>query len=240
MLKENERIDDLMYKGLQIIQHKEGYCFTQDSILLSHFIKAGAKETLVDLGTGSGIIAILVAKKTQARKIIGIELQERLADMAKRSVALNGLSEQVQIIGGDILEAHTLLGQGNIDVVCTNPPYLANKKDALDEIDICKNEVAITLAQVIKSANKLLKYGGRFYMVHRADRLADIIALMRQERIEPKRLMPIQPTAKKAIDTIVIEGKKGGKPSLIFDKPIIVYNQKGELTPYARKIYNLG
>lgn len=239
MLKENERIDDLMYKGLQLIQHQEGYCFTQDSVILSHFVKASAKETLVDLGTGSGILAILAAKKTQASSIIGIELQERLADMALRSVALNKLHEKVRIVKGDIKEAYTLIGEQVFDVVCTNPPYMASKKDSTAEIDICKYEIAITLQEVIKSADRLLKYGGRFYMVHRADRLADIVDIMRGTHIEPKRLIPIQPTAEKIIDTVVIEGKKGGKPSLVFERPIIIYNQKGELTPCARKIYNL-
>ncbi len=239
MLADNEKIEDLMYKGLKIIQRKGGYCFTQDSILLSHFVKAGAKETLVDLGTGSGVIAILAAKKTRAKQVIGIELQERLADMASRSVALNGLGAKVKIIKGDIRQAHTFLSEGSIDAVCTNPPYMPKKRDSQSEIDICKNEITITLQEVLQSASKLLRYGGRFYMVHRADRLADIIAFMRAEGIEPKRLIPIQPTAQKGIDTVIIEGKKGGKPSLIFCPPLIVYDASGELASYARKIYNL-
>lgn len=239
MLTQNERIDDLMFKGLRLIQYPDGYCFNQDSILLSHFVKAGAKETLADLGTGSGILAVLAAKKTRAKRIIGIELQPRLATLAQRNVELNGLRERVEIIQGRMQDAYKLLGEASMDAVCVNPPYLKKSAFSDNEIDICRSEQAVTLEEVIASAAKLLKFGGRFYMVHRADRLAEIIAYMRAERIEPKRLVPIQPTPEKDIDTIIIEGKAGGKPGLKFDKPLTVYDASGAMTSYARQIYHL-
>lgn len=239
MLKANERIDDLMYKGLSIIQSSEGYCFTQDSILLSHFVSSGIGETLIDLGTGSGILAILAAKKTQAGKIFGIEIQERLADMAVRSVILNKLEDKITIVKGKMQEAHLMLGQGIADAVCTNPPYLKKGKQQNGEIDICRAEIAVTLREVLIAAEKLLKFGGDFYMVHRADRLTEIMSLMRKVKIEPKKLIPIQPTQDKEISTIIIIGKKGGKPSLRFCAPIVVYDTEGNMSETTKKIYNL-
>lgn len=239
MLKPNERYDDLMYKGLKLIQDKDGYCFTQDSVTLSHFVKATNKETIVELGSGSGVISLLLAHKTEACQIIAIELQDRLYDMSKRSVLYNNLENKIKVINERMQDAYKFLGQGVIDVVCVNPPYDKVVKPVPSEKDICRYEIEVTLEEVIISAEKLLKFGGRFYMIHRGERLADIITLLRQYKLEPKRLTPIQPTPKKNVDTIIIEARKGGNPFLRFDKPIIIYDDNGKYTKEAKTIYNI-
>ncbi|NLL56663.1 MAG: methyltransferase [Clostridiales bacterium] len=238
MLQNNERLDDLEYKSLKIIQNPNGYCFTSDSVLLSNLAKISRGDKVVDLGTGSGVIALLVAKKYEPSKVIGVEIQPKLADMAKRSVALNKLDDIITVINKPMQDITKVIG-GGFDVVLTNPPYekAINNAEA-SEIEICKSEVMVTLKEVIVTASKLLKYGGMFYMINKARRLADAICLMREQNIEPKKIYFIQPKQNKDIDTFIVAGRKGGKPSLIIPKPIVVYNDDGTYTDFARRIYN--
>lgn len=237
MLKENERLDDLEYKSLFIIQNKDGYCFTSDSVLLANSVRVLPKQRVVDLGTGSGVIALLLAGKTKAEKIYGIEIQKSLADMAERSVFYNKLQERVEIINDKMQGIHKKIGS-NFDVVVTNPPYeRAPEKPEFSEQDICKCECTVTLEEVTESASKLLKHGGLFYMVNKAKRLAEMMYLMKKYNIEPKRLIFVQPKASKEPDTVIVEAKKGGKPHLTVEKPLIVYNEDGSMTEEARRIY---
>lgn len=238
MLLKNERLDDLEYKELKIIQNPDGYCFTGDSVLIANLANVFSGDKVVDLGTGSGVIALLIAKKYNPRLVLGIEIQERLADMAKRSVEINGLSDIVTIINKPMQGIYKEIGS-NFDVVVSNPPYdKASDATILSEIDICKTEIKVNSKEVIECASRLLRYGGKFYMINKARNLVDILCTMREFKIEPKKIYFIQPKDNKDIDTFIVEGKKGGKPSLVIPKPVIVYNQDGSYTDFSRRIYN--
>lgn len=239
MLKENERLDDLEYKNLFIIQNKEGYCFTSDSVILANSARVSAGQRVVDLGTGSGVIALLIAAKTKAAKVYGLEIQERLAEMAERSVKYNGLDGKVEIVRGDIKDAEKLLGSG-FDVCVCNPPYesLTNETEGgnFSEKDICKRECLITLAEVVSASERLLKFGGLFYIVYRTKRLAEVIYELKKRGLEPKNLLFIYPKASKAPDTFIIEAKKGAKPNISVGS-LTVYNEDGTMTLQAGRIY---
>lgn len=238
MLKDGERLDDLEYKGLEIIQHSDGYCFTSDSVLVANLVNVKHTDRVVDIGTGSGIIAILIAAKFLPKKVIGVEIQERLAEMASRSVIHNNLSDVIEIVNAPAQGVERIIGDG-YDVVVTNPPYDENcKKENATEKEICKSEVSLSVAECVKTAARLLKFGGLFYMVNKARRLTDVIFSMRNSGIEPKKIYFIQPKKDKDADTFIVEGKKGGKPSVIIPKPIVVYEDDGEFTEFARRIYN--
>lgn len=239
MILDSERLDDLEYKGLKILQDPNGYCFTSDSVLLSSLLNIKKSHTVIDLCTGSGIVAILSAAKYSPNRVYGIELQPRLADMAKRSVKLNNLENIIEIINADVINIDKVLGAGIADVIMINPPYeKAVKKDNYTEKDICKSEVFLTASQAINSAAKLLKYGGLFYMVNKIKRLADVFCYMRENNIEPKKLYLIQPKASKDIDTFIVEGKKGARSDLIVPAPIIVYEEDGSFSEISRRLYN--
>lgn len=236
-LKENELYEDLEYKGLEIIQHKDGYRFTSDAVLLANTVRALPDDKVVDLGTGSGIIAILIAAKTRIKEVIGIEIQQRLADMAERSVKHNKLESRVKIVNSPMQNIHKEIGS-DYDIVVTNPPYeKANGKENPSENEICRQEYSVTLEEVILNASKLLKFGGLFYIINKAKRLAEMIYYMKQNNLEPKKITLIQPKADKAVDTVIVECKKGAKPSLVIPKPFILYNADGSLTDEGKEIY---
>lgn len=236
-LKENECFENLEYNGLEIIQHKEGYRFTSDAVLLANMVKVYPNDKVVDLGTGSGIIAILIAAKTKVQKVVGVELQSRLADMAQRSVEHNNMQEKVEIINEPIQNIHKAIG-ASFDIVVSNPPYeKRGDKTNPSEIEICRQEYGITLNEVIESGAKLLRFGGTFYIINKAKRLAEMIYYMKDCSLEPKNIIMIQPKAEKNVDTVIVEAKKGAKPSLIIPKPFILYNEDGSFTDRAKEIY---
>lgn len=238
ILKDGEEIFDLECKGLKIIQHPKGYAFTTDAVLLANTVRAYKNERVVELGSGSGVISLLLAKKTPAKSFTGIEVQPRLADMSARSVALNGLEDRIQIVNADMKDAYKTLGNA-YDVCCVNPPYSEynGSVDDATETDICKREVLVTLSQVVYSASKLLKYGGRFYVIVKAERLTDLISAMREYGVEPKTLIPVQPTAQKDVDTIIVEGRRNGKPGIKIKKPLVVCRADGGYTKKVREYY---
>ncbi|MBR1747795.1 MAG: methyltransferase [Clostridia bacterium] len=239
MLLPNERYDDLEYKGLSVIQSADGYCFTSDSVLLANLAEIKHSDRVVEIGAGCGVISILIASKFSPKKIYALELQERLSDMARRSVEKNELTEIVEVKNMPAQGAEKVLGT-DFDVVVTNPPYEEVKeiKEVYSEKDICKTEVSLSTEESVAIAARLLRFGGKFFMVNRARRLADVLCAMRKNGIEPKKLYLIQPKASKAVDTFVVEGKKGAKPALLIPKPIVVYEENGEMTAEAKKIYN--
>ena len=189
-LLEDERIDDLEYKGLKIIQNKNGFCFGIDSVLLSDFAKNIKKNAkVIDIGTGTGIISILLSKKTELSKIYGVEIQEEVANMAQRSVQLNNLQDKIEIINSNIKNIFDILNQNDFDAIVTNPPYMKVNTGAINEEKkklISRHEVECTLEDIIKISYKLLKSNGEFYMVHRAERIVDILFYLRQYKLEPK------------------------------------------------------
>lgn len=240
-LKENERIDDLEYKGLKIIQNTEGFCFGIDSILLSNFaneIKKGSK--IIDLGTGTGIIGILLCAKIQNAKVVGVEIQEEVYEMAKRSIKLNKLEERFTLINTNIKELEGKEEMGTYDAVVTNPPYKKENTGLQNENQkklISRHEITAKLEDFIRISSKLLKDKKDFYMVHRPDRLVDIIELLRKYKLEPKKMQFVYPKQEKEPNLILIKATKNAKPFLKVEKPLYVYKENGEYTDEILKIY---
>ena len=238
-LKPGERLDDLQRNGYRIIQDPEKFCFGMDAVLLSGFASAPEGGRVLDLGTGTGIIPILMAAKTGAKELIGLEIQEESAEMANRSVILNDLQTRVKIVQGDIKEADHLFEAASFDVVTSNPPYMINSH-GLQNPDapkaIARHEIMCDLEDVIRSAARCLKSGGKFYMVHRPFRLTEIMVLMHEYKLEPKRMKLVYPFADKEPSMVLIEGARGGKPRITVEKPLIIYESQGK---YTREIYDI-
>ena len=241
-LKENERIDDLEFKNLKIIQNKHGFCFGIDSILLTDFAKNIKQNSkVIDLGTGTGIIPILLYGKTKNTKFVGVEIQPEVAEMADRSVKLNLLENNIEILNTNILELSKIYNRGSFDVVTTNPPYKKINTGVINENNkklISRHEITASLEDFIRTASFLLKDLGEFYMVHRPDRLVDIFYEMRKNKIEPKKIKFIYPNKNKKTNLVLIKGIKNGKQFLEFENNLYVYNEDGNYTNEILKIYN--
>lgn len=239
-LKDSERLDDLQRNGLKIIQDPERFCFGMDAVLLSGFANAKEGDRVLDLGTGTGIIPILMSAKTRARELIGLEIQEESADMARRSVRLNDLEDKVKIVQGDIKEAGQIFDAASFDVVTSNPPYMINSH-GLQNPDapkaIARHEVCCSLEDVVAAAAKCLRSGGKFYMVHRPFRLAEIMVVMHEYKLEPKRMQLVYPFVDKEPSMVLIEGARGGKSRITVEKPLIIYEASGKYTPEIYDIY---
>ncbi|MBN2899359.1 MAG: tRNA1(Val) (adenine(37)-N6)-methyltransferase [Clostridia bacterium] len=239
ILKENERIDDLQLKGLKIIQNPDGFCFGIDAVLLSNFSQITKGGVVVDLGTGTGIIPLLVAGKSSARKIYGVEVQETVADMAQRSVLLNALSGRIEILNINLKDVHQHVEKGAADVVISNPPYMPAGGALVNPGSykaISRHEVLCTLEDVVSSASTLLKEKGAFYMVHRPSRLVDIICLCRKYKLEPKQVRFVHPREGKEPNILLIKCVKSGNPELRIMPPLYVY---GEGEAYTSEIYDI-
>lgn len=239
-LKENERLDELQRNGYRIIQNPKKFCFGMDAVLLSGFAKAGKGSNVLDLGTGTGIIPILMEAKTQAAHFTALEIQEESADMARRSVELNGLQEKITIVQGDIREAGTLFGAASFDVVTCNPPYMIGQhgiKNPDAPKAIARHEILCTLEDVAAQAAKVLKPGGNFYMVHRPFRLAEIMVVLREYRLEPKRMQLVHPFVDREPNMVLIEANRGGRPRMTVERPLIIYRAPGVYMPEIYEIY---
>ena len=238
-LKDEERLDDLQRNGYQIIQKKDGFCFGMDAVLLSGFAAVKPGEKAIDLGTGTGIIPILLEAKYEGEHYTGLEIQDEVAEMAARSVALNHLEEKVSIVKGDIKEASRLFGAASFDVVNSNPPYM-NDAHGLKNPDlpkaIARHEVLCTLDDVAREAAKLLRPGGRFYMVHRPHRLIEIITALTKYKLEPKRMKMVHPFVDKEANMVLMEAVRGGKSMIKVEAPIVVYREPGV---YTQEIYDI-
>ena len=235
-LKENERIDDLEFKNLKIIQNKDGFCFGIDSILLTDFAKNIKQNSkVIDLGTGTGIIPILLYGKTKNTKFVGVEIQPEVAEMANRSVKLNLLENNIEILNTNILELSKIYNRGSFDVVTTNPPYKKINTGVINENNkklISRHEITASLEDFIRTASFLLKDLGEFY------RLVDIFYEMRKNKIEPKKIKFIYPNKNKKTNLVLIKGIKNGKQFLEFENNLYVYNEDGNYTNEILKIYN--
>lgn len=240
-LKENERIDDLEYKGLKIIQNKEWFCFGMDSVILANFAKKEKKGSkILDLGTGTGIIAILLSKKVENSKITAIEIQKEVAEMAQRSVKLNNLEESVKIVNEDIKNILRKSGQAKFDVVITNPPYKKKETGILSENNvkmISRHEITANLEDFIKVAGEQLKDYGVFYMINRPERIIDIFENLRKYKLEPKEIQFLYPKKNKAPNGLLVKAVKLGREFLKVDAPLIIYNDDGTYTNEILEIY---
>lgn len=225
-LRENERIDDLQRNGYRIIQNPEKFCFGMDAVLLSGFVRVKKGAEVLDLGTGTGIIPILLEAKTEAAHLTALEIQEESADMARRSVQLNGLGAKIDVVTGDIKEADKLFKAASFDVVTCNPPYMIGQHGLTNPNEpkaIARHEILCTLEDVVRNAAKLLKTGGGFFMVHRPFRLAEIITVMTRYKLEPKRMQLVYPYVDKEPNMVLIEGCRGGRPRMTVEKPLIIF-----------------
>lgn len=229
ILRPGERLDDLQLKGYEIIQDSKRFCFGVDAVLLSDFVKVKSGECVLDLGTGTGIIPILLEAKTRGEHFTGLEIQEESADMARRSVAHNQLQGKIEIVTGDIKEAAQIFKPTSFDVITTNPPYMLNQhglKNAGDARTIARHEVMCTLDDILRESAKLLEQSkGRFYMIHKPFRLAEIMTKMCQYRIEPKRIQFVHPYIDKEPTMVLIEGMQGGKSRVTVEPPIVMYKR---------------
>ena len=241
-LKENERIDDLEFKGLKIIQNEKGFCFGMDSVLLSDFAKnIKNNSTVLDLGTGTGIIPILLCGKTNLRKVVGIEIQQDVANMAKRSSQLNNLQDRFEVVNTNIIDLKNIYEKQSFDVIVTNPPYKKENTGITNENEaklISRHEITANLEDFISISKDLLKDKGEFYMVHRPERLVDILSLMRKYKIEAKILKFVSPNKNKEPNLILIKGIKNANSFLKVEKNLYVYNEDGKYTNEILKIYN--
>ena len=241
-LNKNEKIEDLQFKNLKIIQDKKGFCFGIDSILLTDFAKEIKENSKVlDLGTGTGIIATLLCEKTKLKEIIGIEKQKEVFEMAKKIIKLNKLENKFKIINEDVKNLVQKFEKNTFDAIVTNPPYKKKGTGIKNEEEkkiMARHETTATLEDFIKTSKDLLKDKGEFYMVHRPERLVDILALMRNYKIEPKILRFVYANEKSEPKLILIKGIKNAKPFLKIEKNLYIYKQEGEYTEEIKKIYN--
>lgn len=241
-LLEGERLDDLQ-NGYWMIQNNQDFCYGIDAVLLSAFAKVKPGEDVLDLCTGTGIVPVLLKAKTSGRHFTGLEIQERSADMARRSVLYNHLEKQITIIQGDVKQAEKLFGAASFDVVTCNPPYMTADHGLTNPHlpkAIARHEVLCTLEDVIAQTSRVLKSRGRFYMVHRPFRLAEIMGVMMKYKLEPKRMQLVYPFVDKEPNMVLIEGLKGGNPRITVEKPLIVYEKPGIYTEDIRRMYGDG
>ena len=228
LLKPGERLDDLQIGGLELIQNPSGFCFGVDAVFLSDFVKVKPGETVLDLGTGNGIIPILLSAKTGGKKFTGLEIQENTADMARRSVAYNHLEDRIEIVTGDIKEAAEIFKPAFFDVITTNPPYMLSqhgRRNPDDAKAIARHEVLCTLDDILRESMRLLQDKGRFYMIHRPFRLTEIMIKMNHYKIEPKRIQFIHPYIDKEPVLVLIEGVRGARSRVTVESPIIIYDK---------------
>ena len=239
-LKENERIDDLQRNGYKIIQNRDKFCFGMDAVLLSGFAQVRPGERVIDLGTGTGIIPILLEARYEGESYTGLEIQEEMAEMAARSVRLNGLEDKINIVKGDICRARELFGLSVFDVVTCNPPYM-NDAHGLKNPErpkaIARHEVLCTLEDVVREGAGILKPGGHFFMVHRPHRLIEIISMLVMYKLEPKRMKMVHPFVDKDANMVLIEAVRGGKSMIKVEPPLVVYRDVGVYTDEIYEIY---
>lgn len=239
-LKEDETLDDLQLKGLRLIQKKEGFRFGVDAVLLANFAKVKRGMRVIDLCTGTGIVPFIIAGKTEAASITGIEIQEEFVEMANRSVKINDLGDRVSFINGDLKDEKNIKTIEKANIITVNPPYkLANSGilNPTDKMAVARHEVCCTLEDVIVASRRLLKDNGRLYMVHRPERLADILCLMRKHKIEPKTIRMVHPNTKKAPNIVLVEGQRDGGAFLKWEPPLYVYNDEGGYSEEIDRIY---
>lgn len=241
-IKEDERIDDLEYKGLKIIQNRNGFCFGIDSILLSDFAKEIKDNSLVlDLGTGTGILSILLSKKTKLKKIYGIEVQSEVAEMANRSIVMNRLEQKVEILNENVKDLKNIFEKNIFDAIVTNPPYKELNSGKISESEkklVSRHEISANLSDFIKISFEMLKDRGSLYMVHRPERLVDILYELRRNKLEPKNIRFVHSNVDREPKLLLIKAVKNANRFLKIEKPLYIYNKDGTYTEDILRIYN--
>ena len=239
-LKDGERLDELDRNGYRIIQDPKRFCFGMDAVLLAGFAKVKPGEKVLDLGTGTGILPILLEARTKGVSFTGLEIQPESADMAARSVRLNHLENKVHIVNGDIREADRLFGAGSYHVVTSNPPYMTDLhgiKNPNEAKAIARHEILCTLEDVVSQAAKLLAPCGRFYLVHRPFRLAEILTCLCSHGLEPKRMRLVHSYEDREPNMVLIEALKGGRSGMTVEIPLIIFEKPGVYRSEIREVY---
>lgn len=239
LVRSDENIDDLQLNGLMLIQKKDGFKFGIDAVLLSDFANVKKKHKVIDFCTGTGIIPFLLYGKYSPIHITGIEIQDDMVEMAKRSVELNNI-DNINFINIDLKDINYLKTLEKVDIVTVNPPYKLNNAGIVnpsDKLSIARHEIMCNLEDVIKASRTVLKDNGRLFMVHRPERLIDIFMLMRKYKIEPKRVRMIHPNKNKAPNIVLVEGQRDGGAFLKWDTPLYVYNKNGSYSEEINRIY---
>ncbi len=240
-LKNGERIEDLQCRGLRIIQNKNWFCFGIDSVLLANYCNLKDGEEVVDLGTGTGIIPILLYGKNNIKKIFGIEIQKEVAEMAERTIKLNKVEEFIEIINTNVKDYRKYLKKNHFDTVVSNPPYIKTSNNLISperKKALSRHEIEGNLEDFIKTAAELLKHRGKFYMVYRPNRLVEVFQYMKKYKIEPKKIRFVQNKEDEEPNLVLIKGVKAANPHLIVEKPLIVFNKDGNYTEEINKIYS--
>ena len=240
LLHEGERLDELNRNNLMIIQDPSRFCFGMDAVLLSGFAKVKAGEKAIDLGTGNGIIPILLSAKTEGEHFTGLEIQPENVDIASRSVKYNRLEVKIDIVEGDIVKASGQFGKSVFDVVTSNPPYMIGQHGLTNPDSakaIARHEVKCTFEDVARETAALLKPGGRFYLVHRPFRLAEIMVTLVKYKLEPKRMKLVYPFVDKEPNMVLMECVRGGNSRMTVEAPLIVYKEPGVYTDEIYDIY---
>lgn len=241
-VKDCEVVDTLKKSGFKIIQDRKRFCFGIDAVILADYAEIRNNDVVYDLGTGTGIIPMLLASRSSTVKITALEVQQESADMAERSVAMNGLESAINVVHGDIKNTSELFPKAQADVVTCNPPYMIfqhGKQNPSDCKAIARHEVLCTLEDVVKSASYLLKPKGRFYMIHRPFRLAEIFRVMAAYNLEPKRMRLVQPFVDKEPNMVLLEARKGANSRITVEKPLVVYKTPGDYTDEIKSIYEI-
>ncbi|NEZ47350.1 tRNA1(Val) (adenine(37)-N6)-methyltransferase [Clostridium niameyense] len=242
LVRNDETLDDLQLKGIKVIQKKNGFRFGIDAVLLANYTKVKNGDRIVDLCSGTGIIPFIIAGKTDAERITGVEIQKDMIDMANRSVKYNTLENKLDFINADLKDLKVLKSIGLVDIVTVNPPYKIYGTGLINENDknaMSRHEIFCNLDNVIEAARILLKDKGRFFMIHRPERIADIMCSMRKYKIEPKVIRMIHPSYNKAPSMVLIEGQKSGKMFLKWERALYVYNENNEYTKEVKEIYGI-
>lgn len=240
LLHDGERLDELNRNNLMIIQDPSRFCFGMDAVLLSGFAKVKAGEKVIDLGTGNGIIPILLSAKTEGEHFTGLEIQPENVDIATRSIKYNHLEEKIDIVEGDIVKASEQFGRSVFDVVTSNPPYMIGQHGLTNPDSakaIARHEVKCTFEDVAREAAALLKPGGRFYLVHRPFRLVELIVTLVKYKLEPKRMKLVYPFVDKEPNMVLMECVRGGNSRMTVEAPLIVYKEPGVYTDEIYDIY---
>lgn len=234
------RTDDLECKGLKIKQFADGYRFSSDAVLLANTVRCKSGDTIVDFGCGNGVISLLLTAKTPCKKIVGIELQKDVAALAEENVRLNNLQDRITVLNADILDAPSLLGKESVETVVCNPPFFtpsSGEKRENPQVALSRHESTCDLQNLLRSASEILKFGGELYLIHKTQRMAEVIAKAYAVKLTPKQITLVYPKLSKPADTFILKCKKCSPDGITLDR-IIVYEENGEMTEQAKKLYN--
>ncbi len=239
-LKETEKLEDLQVGGLKIIQDKNEYRFTSDAVLLANSVSVKPTDTVVEFGTGSGVISILISYKQKPKHILAVEIQPQLADMAKRSIEFNGMQDKISVLNTSLQDFALSYDGKKVEAVVCNPPYIklnGGETQISENLKICRHEVAVTLDEICFAAGRILKSGGKFFLVHKAERCAEIFELMTKYKIQPKEITTVSAREGEVPYLVIVCGAKDGKVGLKWKKPIVIYDQNGVFTQTIEKLY---